>query len=365
MMVTDMNKNLYRLAGFMALIFTFIQGQDEYVWEQLFNGEDLEGWNFHMRGQEYNVDPWNTLKVSDGILHVDYSEYENFDQRYLHFGRDDVFSHFILGVEYRFIGDQIPGGNPYEFRNSGILFHSQAMSELEIETRFPTAIEAQTLVRGGGGEREDVIPSAPGEDPIATLNLCPINTSTREGHNCNTSESHIVIENTDIWIRAEITVRGDSIGIFVLNGDTLGVWHDFRLGGTGEPLSEGTLSFQAESHPIDFRKIEIVNLAGCMDDSATNYKDYYVVHDEDACDYTVNVNDAKVTQGEIQFDHFGVFVYGSGLVKVEVYDVNGRRVMSEQGVNFLNRSFIDLGPGLYLIRAHAGEKKVTGNFIRL
>ena len=44
----------------------------------------------------------------------------------------------------------------------------------------------------------------------------------------------------------------------------------------GKLIDGGYISLQSESHPIDFRKVELLNLAGCMDKAATNYKSYYV-----------------------------------------------------------------------------------------
>ena len=44
----------------------------------------------------------------------------------------------------------------------------------------------------------------------------------------------------------------------------------------GQLIEGGYISLQSESHPIDFRKVELLNLAGCMDKGASNYKSYYV-----------------------------------------------------------------------------------------
>ena len=41
-------------------------------------------------------------------------------------------------------------------------------------------------------------------------------------------------------------------------------------------LIEGYIALQAESHPIDFKNIEILNLCGCMDPKAKNYKSYFI-----------------------------------------------------------------------------------------
>ena len=44
----------------------------------------------------------------------------------------------------------------------------------------------------------------------------------------------------------------------------------------GNYLSEGYIAVQAESHPIDFKNIELLNLCGCTDSKAANYKTYFV-----------------------------------------------------------------------------------------
>ncbi|MBI1941570.1 MAG: DUF1080 domain-containing protein, partial [Acidobacteria bacterium] len=53
----------------------------------------------------------------------------------------------------------------------------------------------------------------------------------------------------------------------------------------GKLLSEGYISVQSESHPIEFRKVELLNLAGCMDLKAKNYKSYYVKAENSGCRY--------------------------------------------------------------------------------
>ena len=51
------------------------------------------------------------------------------------------------------------------------------------------------------------------------------------------------------------------------------------------PLKEGYIALQAESQPVDFKKIEILNLVGCTDPKAKNYKDYYIKSDNSQCKY--------------------------------------------------------------------------------
>mgnify|MGYP000539572772 FL=1 len=53
----------------------------------------------------------------------------------------------------------------------------------------------------------------------------------------------------------------------------------------GMLLEEGYISLQSESHPIEFRKVELLNLAGCTDRKARNWRPYYVKADNSKCRY--------------------------------------------------------------------------------
>jgi hypothetical protein len=65
----------------------------------------------------------------------------------------------------------------------------------------------------------------------------------------------------------------------VVNNYDPAVWKEGKL------LSEGYIALQSEGQPIDFRKVELLPLKGCMDPKALNYKDYYVKSDPTACRY--------------------------------------------------------------------------------
>jgi hypothetical protein len=59
--------------------------------------------------------------------------------------------------------------------------------------------------------------------------------------------------------------------------------HRKELKMDGEPLGAGWISLQSESHPVQFRNIELLDLRGCMDPKAKNYKRYYVEADNSTC----------------------------------------------------------------------------------
>ena len=51
----------------------------------------------------------------------------------------------------------------------------------------------------------------------------------------------------------------------------------------GKPLREGFIALQAETAPVDFRKVEIVNLVGCMDPKDPSYRAYFMKSDPTMC----------------------------------------------------------------------------------
>ena len=99
------------------------------------------------------------------------------------------------------------------------------------------------------------------------------------------------------WVRVEALVLGDSLVRHIVNGDTVLEYSKPQIGGgavnhfdpavkqDGRPLTEGYIALQSESHPIDFRKVEILNLVGCTDPKASNYRSYYVRSDPSTCRY--------------------------------------------------------------------------------
>ncbi|MDQ6611945.1 MAG: DUF1080 domain-containing protein, partial [Gemmatimonadota bacterium] len=99
----------------------------------------------------------------------------------------------------------------------------------------------------------------------------------------------------DGWVRLEAMVLGDSVVKHIVNGDTVLVYNKPQMGGgnanntnpgvlvNGKALTEGYIALQAESAPIDFRKVEIVNLKGCMNANDPNYRPYFVKSDSTAC----------------------------------------------------------------------------------
>jgi hypothetical protein len=101
----------------------------------------------------------------------------------------------------------------------------------------------------------------------------------------------------DEWVRIEVMVLGDSLIRHKVNGETVLEYTKPQIGGSnvlnadplvkidGKLLDDGYISLQSESHPVEFRKVEIVNLKGCKDPAALNYQSYFLKEDNSICVY--------------------------------------------------------------------------------
>ena len=260
---------------------------DDEEWIQLFNGRDLDGWTAKIRGSNLDDNFGNTFRVEDGMLRVAYDGYEQFDERFGHLFTHEKYAYYIVAVEYRFVGEQAPGGPDWAIRNSGVMVHSQPAASMGIDQDFPISIEVQLLGGAGTGER-------------STANLCTPGTHVEmDGElvtdHCINSESETY--HGDEWVRLETLVLGDSLIQHRVNGQLVLEYGSPQIGGgvvndydpaekqDGKRLTEGYIALQSESHPIEFRKVELLNLVGCMDPDAENFKSYHVEPDPEACRY--------------------------------------------------------------------------------
>lgn len=231
-------------------------------WIQLFNGKDLTDWNIKITGFPLNENFGNTFRVEDSLLKVRYDQYEKFDGHFGHIFYKHPYSHYKIRVEYRFVGDQCPEGAGWAFRNSGIMIHGQSAESMELNQDFPVSIEVQLL--GGNGT-----------DERSTLNLCTPGTNvvykdSLWTQHCTNSSSKTY--HGDQWVTVEVEVCGDSIIKHIIDGQTVIEYSKPQLDDRDPSfqkllpadknilLKKGTISLQAESHPVDFRKVELLNM---------------------------------------------------------------------------------------------------------
>ena len=253
-------------------------------WIQLFNGRDLDGWTPKFSKHDLGENVNDTFRVENGNLAVRYDKWTKFDGEFGHLFYKDPFSYYRIAAEYRFVGDQVAGGPGWARRNNGLMLHSPHPKTMLKDQDFPISIEVQLL--GGFGK------------PRTTVNLCtPGSNVVMNGklHTAHCTNSTSKTYDGDQWVRVEVELQGDEVVKHMVEGQTVLEYTKPQIGGgsvnpvdpavkvDGTPLAGGYISIQAETAPIDFRKIEVLNLEGCMDPKSPSYKAYFVKANPQMC----------------------------------------------------------------------------------
>lgn len=261
---------------------------DGVEWTPLFNGEDLDDWTVKIHRHDVGVDFGNTFRVEEGIIKVRYDDYGDFNDQFGHLYYREPFSYYHLRLEYRFVGDLHPGAPDYALRNSGVMLHAQDPATMLRDQNWPISVEMQFL--GGlsdGAPRSTGNMCSPGTDVVFEGRIDP--------RHCIGSTSKTY--HGDQWVRAEVVVLGDSLLTHLIEGDTVLQYASPQMGGgvvegfdpkrweEGKLLDSGFIALQSEGQPIDFRRIEILNLEGCTDPTATNFRAYFRRSNPDFCTY--------------------------------------------------------------------------------
>jgi hypothetical protein len=260
-----MKKALIVLIAMISISCTAQNKLQQDKWIQLFNGRDLKDWTIKIKDHPVNVNYGNTFRVENGVMKVSYDQYDEFKEQYGHIFYKQKFSAYLLVVEYRFVGEQVKGGPGWAIRNNGMMLHGQTPESMAVEQDFPISLEEQLL--GGDGKTER-----------STGNLCTPGTNViLEGKlftpHCVNSSSKTY--SGDQWVRAEALVLRDSVIKHIINGDTVLTYTQPQYDGNdpwvkkaglkaGATIKEGTISLQSESHPTEFRKVELFNLEPYM-----------------------------------------------------------------------------------------------------
>lgn len=251
------------------------QSSENEEWIELFNGENLDGWDIKITHHELNENYANTFRVEEGNLVARYDEWEDFGGQFGHIYYEEPFSYYRLIAEYRFPDGQVEGGPGWAFMNNGIMFHSQPADSIELDQDFPNSIEFQLLgVESDTLERSNGNVCTPGTHVVIDGELIT--------NHCISSAGATTLGNE--WATAELTVYGDSLIQHKINGEMVLEYTNPQLD-DGTPLTGGYIALQAESHPTEFRSIRLLNLEGCMDENASNYKSYYVKSKPESCVY--------------------------------------------------------------------------------
>jgi hypothetical protein len=254
-------------------------------WIQLFNGKNLNGWTPKITGYPAGENFARTFRVENGFMKVSYNGYDSFNNRFGHIFYKEHFSHYIIAVEYRFVGEQAPQGPGWAIRNSGIMIHGQDVNTMGKDQDFPISIEVQLLGGNGTAKRTTANLCTPGTNVVMDGKLIT--------QHCINSRSETY--HGDQWVRVEVEVNGSGKIRHFVNGQPVLEYEQPQIGGgnvsnhdpavkkDGTLLESGSISLQSESHPVEFRKVELLNLSGCMDPKSKSYRPYYTHRDDSKC----------------------------------------------------------------------------------
>jgi 3-keto-disaccharide hydrolase len=273
------------LASTLAIVSAQKPDPAAREWIQLFNGHNLANWTIKFAKHDLGENVRNTFRVEDGLLKVRYDQWPSFDGEFGHIFYNQPFSYYLIAVEYRFVGEQVAGAPGWANRNNGLMLHSPHPRTMLKDQDFPIALEVQLLGGLGTG-------------PRTTANLCTPGTNVVYNgklHTAHCTNSTSKTYDGDQWVRVEVLVHGDELVRHIIEGQTVLEYSKPQIGGgnvnpvdpavkvDGTPLTGGYISLQAETAPIDFRKVELVNLEGCSDPRAANYKSYIVKSNPSMC----------------------------------------------------------------------------------
>lgn len=250
-------------------------------WQAIFNGRNLDGWVVKLAHHDLGDNYGDTFRVDSGVIRVMYDKYDEFGARFGHLFYKQKLSHYVLALEYRFFGDQVKGGPAYARLNSGVMVHSQAPETILKDQDWPISVEAQFLAGGR-----------------TTMNVCTPGTeifmqgAMVKAH-CTNSTSRIY--GNDEWVAVQVEVLGSDRVRHILEGQTVLEYEKPTIGGgvatgfdpaikkDGTVLDAGYIGLQAESQPVEFRNVRLLNLSGCMNPDSPAYRSYFVHRDDARC----------------------------------------------------------------------------------
>jgi 3-keto-disaccharide hydrolase len=269
------------LGAFQSSPATNWRSAPDSDWQTIFNGRDFDGWVVKFAHHELGDNYADTFRVVNGVIQVNYDKYSEFGSRFGHLFYKQKLSHYVLALEYHFFGQQAKGGPSYALLNSGVMVHSQAPETILKEQDWPISVEAQFLAGGR-----------------PTMNVCTPGTEifmkgAMVKTHCVNSTSKIY--GNDDWVAVEVEVLGSEHVRHLIDSQVVLEYEKPMIGGgvatgfdpaikkDGTSLEDGYIGLQAESQPVEFRNIRLLNLSGCMDQQSPRYRAYFVHRDDSKC----------------------------------------------------------------------------------
>lgn len=245
----------------MTALFVAALLVQEGAWTPIFNGKDLSGWIPKIKGYDLGDNFADTFRVEDGVLKVAYDGYGGkFEGRFGHLFYEKPLSNYKLRLEYRFVAEQLPDAPGWAWRNSGVMIHGQDPKTMGKDQDFPVSCEVQLLGGGPEGERPTANVCTPGTHVVIDGKLVT--------QHCTNSTSPTF--RGDQWVRLEVEVRGGKVThrvndqvVFTYEGiqfDENDAEAKKLLKDGQKAIDGGSISLQSESHPVEFRNIQLLVL---------------------------------------------------------------------------------------------------------
>ena len=225
------------------------------AWVSLFDGETLEGWTPKIAGYPLGENFGETFRVEDGVIKARFDQYgDDFAGRYGNLIYETPYRHYRLRLEYRFTGEQAPGAEGWAELNSGVLYHMQPPATIPNEAAFPVSLEAQFLAEGA---------HAP-----TTGNMCSIETHVvidGEDRHEHCIGGPVPARPRDQWVRFELIAAPDGSFTHLIDGEEAfaferAAYDEAHPWADGLAVTNGYFALQSESHPVEFRNIELMVL---------------------------------------------------------------------------------------------------------
>lgn len=231
-------------------------------WIRIFNGKDLDGWTAFIKGYKVGDNFANTFRVRKNAIVVDYDGYGGeFKNRFGHLFYKNLYSDFKLRLDYRFTGEQLKDGPSWAWRNSGVMVLGQPINTLKEDQEFPVSCEVQLLGGAETGERPTANVCTPGTNIVYNGKLWT--------QHCTDSTSRTF--RGDQWVHLEIEVHANGEVTHWVNSQKVISYREVQLDPNDSEgkklikggkliLETGSISLQSESHPVEFKNIEIMPL---------------------------------------------------------------------------------------------------------
>lgn len=246
----------------VLLALAALQIDTSNPWVSVFNGRNLDGWKAKIKGYAYGDNFAKTFRVTNGVIEVNYDGYGGkFQDRFGHLFYKSELSAYEFRLEYRFKGEQMPDGPGWAWRNSGVMLQCQDPKTMGKDQSFPVSAEFQLLGGPEKGDRHTGNVCSPGTNIVMNGKLITQ----------HTNDSNSPTYRGDQWVKAAVKVHRDGTVEQYIDDKLVltysGIQYDPTdadakplIKGKDLMIRKGYISLQSESHPCEFRNIELRKL---------------------------------------------------------------------------------------------------------